>query len=215
LTVFEDDAYLVSPERLSEFVDCDWATVSADVINWGTSTITGFHGQDAEPYLVKVSHDNFVESKITSTSHAVTYMPQFASKFLKKLQSKYYAAKVASDPIACIDYLYGSHIELPEIVQWIPSRGTLFRQYDNFSDVSGIQVSYETFFDQADQDLATFLRDGVLKKPARLVLVKPTPTRILLSNPRPTYQPVIQHLNLAPKKKKLTVTLKGGLGNQS
>jgi Bacterial protein of unknown function (HtrL_YibB) len=125
--------------------------VAWDLINFGTSTLSGLHQQSFGAIrLLPVKE--FHQTKITSTTHAIAYnknMVNYSKEAIQILSHVLWTAETNSN----IDFIFGSGTLLPNIVQLIPSEKILSRQRVSLSDLSNSVTNYNHFFDIVDSQL--------------------------------------------------------------
>lgn len=152
--VLEDDAVLSK-----DFCAVDWGFLQKqdknfDLVNLGPSTLHGWHGQQNAALASLPWTMDFLQTRISSTSHAVLYSASLGTHKLATLRQ---AArdKRLTDPLSCIDYLFGSGVVAPDIIQLVP-RQVLARQRAGQSDVSFRRTDYSDSFAVVDKQLKSF-----------------------------------------------------------
>ena len=136
-----------------------------DFVNFGTSTVTGLHQQSFG--AVRSFDDNFWESKITSTTHAMGYSMRMR-KHVSELVGISRSALMLGEEISNIDYVLGSGITMKYLVQLIPKLGVLSRQRLSHSDINNSVADYSFMFDIVNAQLQ-WMRNSWIPMPLPIV----------------------------------------------
>lgn len=149
--VLEDDADPEPDISLQTLRESFQYLSSWDLINFGTSTISGLHHQHfgAVRFL---ANTKFLQTKITSTTHCMGYngsMLNYIPLVLNILSKVFFTAEKSSN----IDYIFGSGTLLPQIIQMIPAEKVYSRQRISQSDISNAVTNYNHFFDIVNAQL--------------------------------------------------------------
>ena len=124
-------------------------------VNFGTSTVTGLHGQTFGS--VRNFNDSFWQTKITSTTHAIGYSARMQT-IVRPATNIVWKTFFTGEQESNIDFVFGSGlVDLGEdVVQLIPRSGSICRQRASFSDISNMTTDYTYMFDMVDAQLARF-----------------------------------------------------------
>ena len=134
-------------------------------VNFGTSTVSGLHQQSFG--AVRHFDDNFWETKITSTTHAMGYSARMR-KHVSELTGITRSAFSVGEEISNIDYVLGSGIVMKNLVQLIPKRGVLSRQRLSHSDINNGIADYSFMFDIVNAQLQ-WMRNSWIPMPLPIV----------------------------------------------
>lgn len=135
-------------------------------VNFGTSTVSGLHQQSFG--AVRSFNDDFWETKITSTTHAMGYskrMKDHVPELLGIVRSTFFTGETLSN----IDYVLGSGlVKQKPTVQLIPKEGVLSVQRLSHSDISDITADYTFMFEIVNAQLS-WMRNSWIPMPLPII----------------------------------------------